>query len=73
MRPPPNFAGKPELIATLLAERTQREYSEIRAIDDGLLTAAALLEARGLEHRHLRATATRLEDVKIRRPRRKVK
>ena len=40
------------------------------AIDHGLLTASALLEQRGLDYQRLRATATCLEDVKVRRPKR---
>lgn len=40
------------------------------AIDHGLLTAGALLDGRGLAYQRLRATATCLEDIKIRRPRR---
>ncbi|MFI5691172.1 DUF6204 family protein [Kribbella sp. NPDC051586] len=40
------------------------------AVDHGLLVADELLEGRGLAYRHLRATATCLEDVKVRRPRR---
>ncbi|MEV5960348.1 TetR/AcrR family transcriptional regulator [Kribbella sp. NPDC051952] len=30
-----NFAGKPELVAALLTERTRREYDEVRAIAEG--------------------------------------
>lgn len=41
------------------------------AVDHGLLTAGALLEGRGLGYQRLRATATCLEDVTVRRPRRK--
>ncbi|WP_350280264.1 TetR/AcrR family transcriptional regulator [Kribbella sp. HUAS MG21] len=37
-----NFAGKPELVAALLNERTQHEYAELRAIADGPDPAAAL-------------------------------
>ncbi|MDX3003888.1 TetR family transcriptional regulator [Kribbella solani] len=37
-----NFAGKPELVAALLDERTQREYAEIVAIGAGPDPVAAL-------------------------------
>nr|WP_202888559.1 TetR/AcrR family transcriptional regulator [Kribbella solani] len=37
-----NFAGKPELVAALLDERTQREYAEIVAIVAGPDPVAAL-------------------------------
>lgn len=39
-----NFAGKPELIATLLEERTAQEYAEIRAIGAGPDPVDALRE-----------------------------
>jgi len=35
------------------------------AVDHGLLTAIALFEDAGLGHRHLRATAACLDDIKI--------
>ncbi|HET6737417.1 MAG TPA: DUF6204 family protein [Kribbella sp.] len=41
------------------------------AVGHGLLIAGALLGERQLPYQRLRATATCLEDIKIRRPRRK--
>lgn len=40
------------------------------AIDSGLLTAITLLNTAALGYQRLRATATCLEDVKVRRPKR---
>jgi hypothetical protein len=45
------------------------DRADAEAINTGLLIALRLLEEAGLAHRHLRATATCLEDVKINRPR----
>ncbi|WP_350280263.1 DUF6204 family protein [Kribbella sp. HUAS MG21] len=40
------------------------------AVDHGLLVASTLLDERGLAYQRLRASATCLEDIKIRRPKR---
>ncbi|MEV5960349.1 DUF6204 family protein [Kribbella sp. NPDC051952] len=59
---------RPFTVRCLLVQPADRPDQD--AVDHGLLTAITLLESRGLAYQHLRATATCLEDIKIRRPRR---
>ncbi|MFI5691171.1 TetR/AcrR family transcriptional regulator [Kribbella sp. NPDC051586] len=55
-----NFAGKPELVAALLAERTHQEYAEIRAIAEGPDPLDALRDW------HRRRTATESDWLRLR-------
>ena len=60
---------RPFTIRCQVVQPADRPDSE--AIDTGLLIALRLLDDAGFKHRHLRATATCLEDVKINRPSRR--
>lgn len=55
-----NFAGKPELVAALLSERTQQEYAELRAI------AEAPEPEHALRAWHQRRTATESDWLALR-------
>ncbi|MFK4083032.1 DUF6204 family protein [Kribbella sp. NPDC020789] len=59
---------RPFTVRCLLTQPTDKPDQD--ALDHGLLTAIALLESQGLAYQHLRGTATCLDDIKVRRPKR---